>query len=229
MAGCWDEWKLNASVWGMWAYSILLARTCRLHTSGLESVEEIMRTRSGGVMIAWHGRMLLPILHFRHQGMYTIASLSRDGEYPTRILKRFGWHVIRGSTGRGGAKAAITAARKIKEGEMLAFTPDGPRGPAGKLQPGTLFFAQNSQRPIIPLGASAYPRRLLPTWDSYLVPLPFSRSAIVAGEPVFVPGSADEEELSGIASRIESALNSLQAQAEAIVHPSQRILGGSLK
>ena len=100
---------------------------------------------------------------------------------------------------------------------MLCFTPDGPRGPTHKVQPGTLFLAQRSGRPIIPVGISARPRALLPTWVSYLIPLPFSRGAIVSGDAIFVPADANDEEHARIAEEVGSAIDRVERRAAELI------------
>ena len=36
---------------------------------------------------------------------------------------------IRGSSSKGGAKVIISALKELKDGNDIAITPDGPRGP----------------------------------------------------------------------------------------------------
>jgi lysophospholipid acyltransferase (LPLAT)-like uncharacterized protein len=143
--------------------------------------------------------------------------LSRDGEIQNCVFRRFGFATIRGSTGRGGVRAALQLARKVREGGVLAFTPDGPRGPTHKVQQGTIFLAQRSGCPVIPLGISASPRKLLGSWDSYMIPWPFARAALVVGEPLHVPADADDGVQRAKAQELESAINRCEAEAEALV------------
>jgi lysophospholipid acyltransferase (LPLAT)-like uncharacterized protein len=143
-----------------------------------------------------------------------LISLSRDGEVQNAIFHRFGFHTIRGSTGRGGARAALQLARMIKEGASLAFTPDGPRGPTHRVQPGTIFLAQRSGCPILPIGVSARPRKLLRSWDSYMIPMPFSRAALVIGDPFYVPADLDEKGKEQVAAQLERILNTVEKRAE---------------
>jgi lysophospholipid acyltransferase (LPLAT)-like uncharacterized protein len=108
--------------------------------------------------------------------------------------------------------------RELEKGGVLAFTPDGPRGPARKVQPGVVFFARRSGKPIIPLIATATPRKLLTTWDDYQLPAPFSRAAWVFGEPIFIQeGESDED----ACRRVEEALNACEAQAEGMLRKPQ--------
>jgi lysophospholipid acyltransferase (LPLAT)-like uncharacterized protein len=143
-------------------------------------------------------------------------------EVQANIFQRFGFQILRGSTSRGGVRAALEAARVVKAGGILAFTPDGPRGPSQKFQPGALLIAQKAGVPLYPAGISAYPRILLPTWDRYLIPLPFARAAFLIGEPVFVPPDADKDDFARLAEQLERAINMLEARADQIARYGKR-------
>ena len=97
------------------------------------------------------------------------------------------------------------------------MTPDGPRGPAHVFGEGSLFIAQKSGRPLIPVGISAYPRKLLPTWDSYLIPAPFARAAIVVGEPVEVPADLTDQQREELRERLAREICRLEQRAEELV------------
>ena len=143
-----------------------------------------------------------------------LVSLSRDGDIQAEIMRGSGYSVVRGSTGRRGVAATREVLSLLAEGGILAFTPDGPRGPSGVVQPGVVYFAQRSGKPIVPTGISASPRRLLTTWDGYLIPHPFARARWIYGEPIWVAPEADLNEAS---ERVQAALNRLEAEAERAV------------
>ncbi len=191
-----------------------LAGTARVTIEGEDATMALLKEHSGGIMVTWHGRTLIPLYRYRNRGYWALVSLSRDGDIQAQNFATFGFQIIRGSTGRGGDRAAIQLLRELKKGGVIAFTPDGPRGPAGKVQPGVVFFARRSGKPIIPSVITASPRKLLPTWDSYLIPAPFSRAAWVFGEPIYVsPDEPDE----AACKRVEDGLNACDVRAEAIL------------
>lgn len=217
----WKRWweSRRAKVLGglLWGLARLIGLTLRLRVEGWEKVEAHLRTGQGAVLITWHGRTLIPANFMRGKGAWAMISLSRDGEIQANIFERFGFRIIRGSTGRGGVRAALEAARCVQGGGVLAFTPDGPRGPSQKVQPGTLLIAQKAGCPIFPAGISAYPRKLLPTWDRYLIPMPFARAAFLFGDPIWVPAEVGKEAFPEIAEHLEQVLNALEARAETLV------------
>ena len=212
--------KVKALGFIVWLIARAIYSTLRLRQDHSEGYLSALASGEGAILVSWHGRTLIPANLYRGRKYWALISLSRDGEIQNEIFRRFGYETIRGSTGRGGVRAVLQLARKIKEGGVLAFTPDGPRGPTRKVQGGTLFLAQRSGRPIIPLGISASPRKLLPTWDSYLIPLPFARAALVSGDPIHVPEDATDEEVAAITLQLEHAIDNLELRAERMVGAS---------
>lgn len=200
----------------VWAVARPVGLTLRYRVEGLERLREVEKD-GGSVLVTWHGRTFVPANYFAKRGWWAIISLSRDGEIQNRIFSLFGFRTVRGSTGRGGVRAALEAAKRVREGGHLALTPDGPRGPSHVFGEGSLFIAQRSGRPIIPVGISAYPRKLLPTWDRYLIPAPFARAAIVVGEPLTVPAELSPEETAALCRRIGEEISRLEARAEELV------------
>ncbi|HZO90767.1 MAG TPA: lysophospholipid acyltransferase family protein [Chthonomonadaceae bacterium] len=180
-----------------------------------ENAEGLETGGKGAIFVTWHGRSLIPANVFRNRGYWALISLSRDGELQNNIFRRFGFQTVRGSTGRGGIKGALQMARKVKEGGVLAFTPDGPRGPTHKVQLGVILMAEKSGAPIIPLGVSASRRWLMRSWDSYMIPKPFARAYFLVGPPIFVPPDLDDAGRQTYAEQVEIAINRLEREAEA--------------
>jgi lysophospholipid acyltransferase (LPLAT)-like uncharacterized protein len=205
----WEEIRLSALSFLCTAALKMLGRTVRFKVSGYERVQELTRSGSGLVIAVWHGYTFLPVYYCRRSGLWAMASLSRDGELLARALGGLGYNIIRGSTRRGGIKAALSACRKIEEGCSLAITPDGPLGPACKVQAGTVFIAKKTGCPVIPLGVAAYPGLRVPTWDKYMLPYPFARCSLFFGEPVYL-----SEEDAGAEGAVEAALEDVRRRAE---------------
>lgn len=176
--------------------------------------ENLDGVQGGKIIAGWHGRTFLAALRWRNRGYYALISRSRDGEMQDRIFRRFGYRTVRGSTRRGGARAAVECARLLRKGETFVFTPDGPRGPSGEVQEGILWLAKKSGAVIIPGGAAARPRWMARSWDRYMVPLPFAKAVIVLGEPIRVPKDATDEQLQQIGEQLKQALNEAEKRAE---------------
>ncbi len=198
--------------WIVYHIACLIYRTLRLSH---DSFEHLVPEGKGAILVTWHGRTLIPANLLRDRGYWALISLSRDGEVQNHIFQRFGFQTIRGSTGRGGVRGALQMARRVKEGGILTFTPDGPRGPSHKVQPGVLLMAEKSGAPIIPFGISSSRCWHLKSWDGYLIPKPFSRAYFLVGEPIYVPPKIDDTARAALAEQLEIAINCVEREAEA--------------
>lgn len=193
---------------------LVVGSTLRVRSPGLEELKSLDK---GVIMCGWHGKSFVPAYVLRNKGVWVIISHSRDGEIQNRVFSRLGYGVIRGSTGRGGVRAAVEAIRVLKKGAWMAITPDGPRGPSGVVQGGVMLMAQKSGAALVPVGVGAKPVWRVRSWDQYMVPRPFARALFLIGEPMFVPEGASEEEVEAIRLELEKRIHELDARAEAEV------------
>jgi len=169
---------------------------------------------AGAIYVTWHGRTIVPAIYMGGRGYSALISLSRDGEMQNNFFQLLGYKTARGSTGRGGIRGALQVARRVKEGGVLVMTPDGPRGPTHKVQLGVILMAEKAGAPIIPVGVSAHRRWLMKSWDSYMVPQPFSRVQFLVGDPILIPPKLTEEDRQRYAEIVEVAINRLEREAE---------------
>lgn len=103
------------------------------------------------IIAFWHGQQLMMPLAYRGRQARILISQHRDGELIYRIVKRFGFGAIRGSTTKGGQEALRQLIRSGQQGVDLVITPDGPKGPRHIVQPGVIALAKATGLPIIPL------------------------------------------------------------------------------
>ncbi len=194
-----------------------LYATLRVVVRREAEIEALRREQGGVILVTWHGQSLVPVLRCRGRGYIGLVSLSRDGDLLAEFFRQMGWRTIRGSTGRGGARAAKMAVGALTaapagsgDGATLAVTPDGPRGPARRVQPGAVFLAMKSGRPLVPVGIGVDRAWAVRSWDHYLVPKPFSRVVWLYGEPIFVGPEAD---IPSVCLQVEEAIAVIEAQA----------------
>ncbi len=206
--------KRGLVFWPLWLISTAIAATVRFKVVGREHLESVAAGSKGGLFLPWHGVTMLPIYYCRHMGFYSIVSLSKDGELQNRLLRSRGFITIRGSSARRGIRALLESVRCLKEGHVMAITPDGPKGPPKRVQPGTVHLAQRSGCPVIPVGVACNPCKRLSSWDRHMVPAPFARAVMVFGEPLYVNEDEDEQQA---AARIEEAINSAERRAHEIL------------
>ena len=140
----------------------------------------------------WHEHLLPLAFAHRGEGVTALVSGHRDGEILTRVLGRLGHRAARGSSTRGGEEGLEEMLAAAEEGHALAFTPDGPRGPARRCKPGVVLAAAATGLPVVPLAAAASAGRRLGSWDRFLLPGPFARVVVSRGDPLEVPGDLSE-------------------------------------
>ena len=141
------------------------------------------------IFVFWHGRsmMLSPITRRIGIHGFAISSKHRDGRMMARLQRLFGLKPIFGSTGRDGAVSALRqGVRKLQDGNILALSPDGPRGPRMRLNDGALYFSRMTGAPIIPVCYSSSRPWFQNRWDKYLVCLPFSKIICNVGNPIYI-------------------------------------------
>ena len=101
------------------------------------------------------------------------------------------------------------------EGLDLGVTPDGPRGPAGSVKRGVFYLCEKSGGTLVPLGVGASRAKRLSSWDSFMIPLPFSRVTVVYGEPLVWDESGAFEEKSALFKSAAERANAEAAEAAA--------------
>ncbi len=188
----------------------------------LENHRESSQTQGqGGLIFAlWHGPHFPVLYAGRDRGLYVVASRSADGEMLARVLERFGYRTVRGSSGRGGTRALIDLARHVNAGDDAVLAVDGPRGPIYQVKPGIILLAKLTGAPIIPITGSLARYKEFKSWDRFRLPYPFTRAIVASGKPMFVPSDADDAMIEAKRVELENMLNQEQAQLDAELQPS---------
>lgn len=162
------------------------------------------------IYVFWH-RCLIPIAWFaRDHGFGVLVSQHFDGEIISQTAQRLGYRLFRGSSTRGGSDALQAMHEALQQGQPIALTVDGPRGPVFRAKGGAVQLARSTGAPIYALHAS--PRRCwtLASWDRFQVPKPFSRVRGDWAGPLTVPPDADAMEIEAKRDEMEAMLNRLR-------------------
>jgi lysophospholipid acyltransferase (LPLAT)-like uncharacterized protein len=177
------------------------------------------------ILAFWHGRLLMmPMAWDRAQPIHMLISSHRDGRIIADAVKHFGIGSIAGSSRRGGSSALRQMMKRLRDGDCVGITPDGPRGPAAQASDGIIAAARLAQVPIVPLAYAARRRRVLRSWDRFHLPVPFNSGVFVWGEPILVPaGAADLECHRRL---VEDRMNALALEADRLVLSPSPPLGG---
>jgi lysophospholipid acyltransferase (LPLAT)-like uncharacterized protein len=192
----------------------MLRATIRIRFEGAEHIAEQVARGEGFIGMFWHCRLLMIPFLYPGRKMHVLISTHRDGEIIAKIMKCFGFDVVRGSSSKGGRKALMEMARLLRDGNDLAITPDGPRGPAEVLKPGIAHVARLSGKKVLPVAYAASRCFRLTSWDRLIIPAPFSRGLFVVGAPV---AYEEGEDMEAFRLRLEQALRDTTARADAMV------------
>jgi lysophospholipid acyltransferase (LPLAT)-like uncharacterized protein len=216
--------RLAASVIG--AYIRLVNATTRWTLIDREYFDKVEPEGKGVIVAFWHGRLMMSprLCQETDRQVFMLISANRDGEIIANAVKSFDLEFIRGSAAnpkkptknKAGASAVTQILSALADGNVVGVTPDGPRGPGGKVQPGIIKLAQMSGAPILPAGMSVARGRRLSTWDRFLFAAPFSRGFYVAGPPIWVGPENDAETLECTRRKVENALASVTRTADSL-------------
>ncbi|MBW8269651.1 lysophospholipid acyltransferase family protein [Caldovatus aquaticus] len=217
--------------WLLGHYLALVIRTTRWSVVGGGHGLPFLRCRTPVVIAFWHERLavvpafaVLARRLFPGAGIrpHVLVSRHRDGRFIGAAVRRFGLATVHGSSSRGAAAGARALVRALRAGEIVAITPDGPRGPRRVAAPGVAQLAAVCGVPVLPVAAATSARRILArTWDRMVFPLPFGRGVLAIGAPIAVPRDAPERALPAIAAALTAACDVADAAvADPVAHPA---------
>jgi len=187
-----------------------LRTTMTYEAGAIQSVDEIYP----GIFPFWHRCVLPATWLFRHQRPAVMTSRSLDGEFIARVISRFGFLPVRGSSSRGGQRALLEMNTLLAEGHAVAFTIDGPRGPRYVAKKGPVLLARMSGIAITGFYVAVERAWVLNTWDALMIPKPFSRIYVRVARKIFVPPDADDAAMERYHAEMQAALERITAFAE---------------
>ena len=196
-------------------YVRFVARTTRW-TVDDTALQPLLDRDEPGILAFWHGRLLMMPIAWRGRPrpFHMMISEHRDGVLIARTIAHHGIQTTGSDSKTGGFAALREMKRRMDDGGWVGITPDGPRGPRMRAKPGAIKLAQLSGRAIVPVSLSLSRRRILGSWDRFLLAWPFGRGVIRFGEPIRVPRITDTETLENCRTRLEKVLNDLTAEAD---------------
>jgi len=192
----------------------LICSTLRWEVRGIERLDSVFASNHRAIFTFWHVCIFSATWMWRRRGIVVMSSQSRDGEYIARFIKRFGYGTARGSSTRGGSRALAEMAKCLGSGIDVAFTIDGPRGPAYKAKTGAITLARHTGQAVLPFHIAVRRHIELPSWDRLQIPLPFTRALTLIGEPIYVARDASDEEVAASQGALQAALDRLRAEGE---------------
>jgi lysophospholipid acyltransferase (LPLAT)-like uncharacterized protein len=214
---------------GLATYAGWVRRTARYQIEGLEHLERAHAAGRPLIVAAWHG-MTMMLFGFldTHQDFKQYLGIVPDdprGAVLSAWMQRAGGDIFAISmeaTSMVAGRRLLALIRQMKQGKHLCLNPDGPDGPTHEPKKGVVFIARKAGALIIPTGAYTATGYRIPRWDQYTVPFPFSRIAVVLGEPLELTAEMDPEQARLL---VRDRLNEVEQAAEEMYHRKVRKAG----
>ena len=170
----------------------------------------IFNNKNQYIFCCWHNRLFLgPHLLPRNRIINALQSSHSDGMITSIAFKYLGMNVILGSSMKGGMQAFRKMVKCIQNGESIAITPDGPKGPKETVKEGVIKLAQITGIPIVPLVWSTKKFKLIDSWDNFVIPFPFSKGIYTFGKPIYVDKKISENNFEILRLEVESEIKRL--------------------
>jgi lysophospholipid acyltransferase (LPLAT)-like uncharacterized protein len=192
----------------------LIGMTARFEVVGWENHDKAAENGRLPIYCFWHDRIFLTTYWWRQRQIVVMTSRSFDGEYIARFIQRFGYGAIRGSSTRGAVGAVVEMVRLMRAGCATAFTIDGPKGPRYVAKMGSVLLAKKTGHPIVPVTMALDRFWMVPSWDLFQIPKPFTKARVYVAPPIYVSSDADENELNAKRDELQAALDDLNRQTD---------------
>lgn len=192
----------------------LWAKSSRTIVLGNEPYQELRRQGNPVIILIWHGRIFYAPYFFRRRGIMPLVSPSEDGEIIAQIIARWGYKILRGSGSHSIVKAWNEMKKELEGGGELIIVPDGPRGPDRKMKPGAIKLAQETGAYLVPFTFSSSKKKNLKSWDSLLIPYPFSKLVAIYGKPLAVGQDINKEDFERKIQQVQKDLTDLDRRAD---------------
>jgi lysophospholipid acyltransferase (LPLAT)-like uncharacterized protein len=198
-------WALFSLVGRTWRFEVIAEEGVTPIPSGVKSPAEIY--------CFWHQCVLPCTVYFSSSRAVILISQSFDGELITRILKLFGFDAVRGSSSRGSREGLLGLKHIIETGRTAIFTADGPRGPIYQTKMGPIKLAQLTGAPIGAFYLLPEHAWVMPSWDRFLIPRPFTRICVSWARQTLVPADLAPDQFEPKRQELNAALERARLRA----------------
>ena len=194
-------WKRQLVVPVGRALAQLLAASWRLREHNVEGMNRLRAEKKPFLLACWHGQLFVAVLANRHRDFAAMASTHGDADLMARMMTRWGYTFVRGSSSKGGREALVQMVEHLQAGHHFAITPDGPRGPRGVPKPGALVAAVRGGVPILTMHFEVTRAWRFQSWDRFCVPKPFATVRCIYTDP-WTPPDTSEASMAELARRL---------------------------
>ena len=189
----------------------LLCRSLRMEFRNERPIQSFINGKKTFVIVFWHGSMFLGWWWMRKYHPAALVSQSKDGQHLSAVLQRWNFHLIRGSSSRGGKEAMESMVQAIQDGYNLCVTPDGPKGPVHIMKMGAVRAAQKTGVPLFILDVSLRHKKHLKSWDAFAIPYPFTTCILTASDPIFIEPTLSGDDLEEKRKSLEEQMRTMHS------------------
>ncbi len=209
----WQRLALWLITWAGFLAIRLIGPTLRLTVSIEEGGPASLEARPM-ILSFWHSCIFPATYVWRDLQIRVMSSDSFDGEWTGRIIRKFGFVKVHGSSSHGAVRGFLGMRREVEQGATVAFTIDGPRGPRYVAKPGPVSLARASGAPMVAFHIAVEKAWVLNTWDRVMIPKPFSRALMRVSRQITVPAEAGEVERARFHRELQHSLDRTREFAE---------------
>lgn len=214
-----DAFYVPFAAFMMWLHSLLINSTLKIKLVGEDKIEQLHREGKQVIFAFWHQATFSMLYYYRNKGACILPVDNYLGSILAGFTKRYGYNIVRYPQGGSPVQRISAIARIIKiikDGHDCSIAVDGP--PDEKLfnaKPGVFYLAQRTGFPVIPVGAYySKAHQMNFRWDKYLMPKPFARAILYAGEPIFVKEDVSEIDMGKMCRELEKKIHALTEKAK---------------
>lgn len=180
----------------------LIIKTIRIEYLNKSALE-----KENSVVLFWHGKMLAGWYSLRGEKVFGVVSQSKDGEILSRLLLKWGYQLIRGSSSKSSKEVMVNMEKLLEEGNYIALTPDGPRGPSQNMKIGGLIAAMRTHKPVVLVAILYKEKFIFKSWDKFELPKPFSKAIVMFSDPIYIRQGLTNDEYEQERQELEKRLN----------------------
>ena len=154
--------------------------TTRWTVQGLDELKADL-TEGPVLLVMWHERSMMGPVHWpvKHGQLSSLYASSPIGRVSGAMQRQFGLQPMEMADGQSNVAASREILKRVRAGVSIGMTGDGPLGPALEVQDAPLDWARAMQRPVYGYAFATRRHRLLKSWDKMMMPLPFTKGAVV--------------------------------------------------
>jgi lysophospholipid acyltransferase (LPLAT)-like uncharacterized protein len=214
-----NEWLNDRIAVMLAAYVGWCYRTSRWERQGFDDLRAHLATGEPAVMVLWHQRLIMaPFLFDMELGrICSLTSTARAGRMAGRILGKFGFETIAMASNKRHVALSRAVLSRMKDGVSVGIATDGAQGPARVSKTFPVIWARSSGQPIFVVAYAGRRCITLPTWDRMMLPLPFTRGALLVRRFAHeVPRKMTEDETEALRAILDTELEALTDEADRI-------------